>query len=290
MREHPNDPTRGTWRNPIIRRRYRTADSDQIALANEISHRIENEPLPASSGAGVDGHLLMRWQEWAQSIWDRYGTLLLKREQSIAEWSRQSGYGIPEPTPVSLLNSLPHRHALFADLPAAQSFPYPRNHVSIPMSKSGRLDVDVVDYNRYTYRLHNKRPTTRLHPTTLAVSPFPKSSALIVTPRTTEQTVPIWEAIAGPLMERGIRRFDNNFMVYARHPEWARETLTDDIVDWLLDINDVRVMADRSNLMCLYLPGWCPAEDLDELADLSATISRAARVAYSKVATGRDAG
>ena len=147
------------------------------------------------------------------------------------------------------------------------------------MSRSGRLDVQVADYNRYRYWLQNKKPMLRLQATSLALSPFPSSSSMIIRPHSEDGPVPVWEAVAGPVIKRGHRRFDTNYTVYAREEKWARETLTKEIVQWLLSINNIRIIADRDSLLCIFLPGWCPTEDLDELADVAATVSRSAREA-----------
>lgn len=244
-----------------------------------VAHRVETEPLPASSGSGVDGHLLMRWQEWAQEIWNRHGESLLRREAEVREWSQDAGYGSPYSTAVALLDSVHFRHALFANERARPTFPYPRNHFTIPMSKSGRLDVSVADYNRFEYRLRNKMPHTVLKPTTLALSPFPRSSTLIITPRHEQRHTPLWEAVAGPQVKRGIRAFDDKFIVYARDEEWARETISRTIAKWMRDLGNIRIIADREVLIALHLGQWCPASDLDELADISAYVSRSAREA-----------
>jgi hypothetical protein len=251
-----------------------------------VAERVAIEPLPASSGSGVDGHLLMRWAEWAHEIWNRHGDRLLSREREVAEWVGDSDYAGFQPTAVSLLDHVQFRHALFADERPKPTFPYPRNQFAIPMSKSGRLDVLVADYNRFAYQLRNKMPHTALKPSTLALSPFPRSSTLIITPRSNQRHIPLWEALAGPPIERGLRTFDDKFIVYARDEEWARETITRTAAKWLTDFGNIRVLADRETLIAIHLGEWCSVANLDELADISAYVSRSAREALPALDEG----
>lgn len=151
------------------------------------------------------------------------------------------------------------------------------------MSKSGRLDVSLADYNRFAYFLQNKQPRTTLKATTVAVSPFPKTSSIIVTPKTSNTAVPMWEAVAGPIIATDSRRFDANYVVYSRSQDWAVETLTGEIKEWLLQGPDVRIMADRDSLVCIHLSGWSPVAYLDEFADLAFYFSKAARHAATLI-------
>lgn len=275
----PSGASNKSWILGGDRRRARQEEAANWDAQDEILHRIENEPLPASSGSGVDGHLLMRWDEWAKALWTRYGSTILRREEQVLTWAQDSGYDSFQPTAVNILDHVPNRHALFADVAPKPTFPYPRNQITIPMSKSGRLDVLVADYNRFSYHLHNKQPRVSMQPTSIALSPFPRSSSLIITPRVADTPVPMWEAVAGPIIETGSRKFDSNFTTYARDPRWARETLTSELKRWLYQAQDVRIMADRDSLLCIYLPAWIPTSEIDELADLAFSLSKSAREA-----------
>lgn len=239
--------------------------------------RATHEPLPASSGSGADGHLLMRWHDWATALWKQYGNQLLQREEDMEQWAHDNGCPPAEPTAVELLDTMPSRFALFADRTPVPTFPYPRNLITVPLSTTGKLDVSLADYNRFAYHLQdNRKPVTRLQPTTIAKAPFPLSGSFVLTPRTTVP-VSMWENVAGPLTATGYPPLDRHFALYTRHPEWACSALGQGkLMEWIVRWKHIRIMADRETLVALHLPHWCPTDQLLDLAKLSLAVSRAA--------------
>lgn len=195
----------------------------------EIDIRIATEPLPAALGAGADGHMLMRWPDWADAIWHLHGGDLLERERRLISHAEQSGYAPLVPAAPDTLADMTNLHALFADQKKISTVAYPRNRMDVPVTKSGRNSVTVADYNRYTRTLDYGTPNPKLLRSTVAVARYVHGHPLIITGRTAAPGS-MWSQVAGPRTPLGIPALDEAFDVYTREPAWVADMLSDDLV------------------------------------------------------------
>lgn len=235
--------------------------------------RIENEPLPAVRGAGTDGHLLMRWPIWVEQIWRMNGTALLGREQDMIAWANQVGSRDFMTAAPELFTDMPNLHALFSDQKNMATIAYPRNASVAPVSKSGRHDVLLGDYNRYLRAMEHGRPIPKLFPATIAAASFPDRHPLVVTPTTPAQ-LGMWAQVAGDRTSVGIPDLEAKFDVYTREPVFAASVLTDEIIDRLLAHRDVRVFADHGRVVLASTNGWVPPTSLNDFVLTTALLSR----------------